>query len=486
MTDVVVTGRSLPALQAALDLAEVGLQVTVLSGIDGLGSDPGAALSRRHRELPGAALRDPEGELAAFLRRVAAPIDGAHGGGESDSSPRECSPGTPLLHDERQGWLPQSAPNLLGIPAVVLSAETTARLGGGASFRAYLDRVKPLLTVGKTRYLSELVRARIGGAALEKLVQPQVFERFGVDAAELEVAVAAPGLNETLTRAGALTAAVLAYADRNVARETRVLPAGGWDRMQRELLRKLELYGVTLIEDAAERLAFGEESISVELLGGEHLETRAIVCDQGEDPTVRTPFCELAPTLVATNARVYASIEIEPPEWLAAGSSSPDVAPIGVDASSDVSTSPSPTALTSTVAIGRFGAWGLRVERGGDGGLFAVLSSRALPLAEAEQLRERVSGAESPDLAEALRAAAVSPAPGAAWQFALAASPWAAIERREVAEAALLEWEREHPSLVAVGSSLHGDDLAAALRQAHASTVHLRRRLLGLESEGGE
>ena len=64
MIDAVVTGRSLPALQTALDLAEVGLKVVVLGGGTAEASKPWAE-------------RDPDGVIRAFAKRIASAVDQA-------------------------------------------------------------------------------------------------------------------------------------------------------------------------------------------------------------------------------------------------------------------------------------------------------------------------------------------------------------------------------------------------------------------------
>ena len=64
MIDAIVTGQSLPALQSALDLAEVGLKVAVLSPEKSDSFEPSAE-------------RDPEGSIAEFITRIAETIEQA-------------------------------------------------------------------------------------------------------------------------------------------------------------------------------------------------------------------------------------------------------------------------------------------------------------------------------------------------------------------------------------------------------------------------
>ena len=163
MIDAVVTGRSLPALQTALNLAEVGLKVVVLGGGTAEASKPWAE-------------RDPDGVIRAFAKRIASAVDQAPAEEAVAARLVELPVSSPMLLQGAQ-WLPQAEPNVLGVPAVPLAAKTSAALGSGGAFRAYLDRVTPLLTVGKTRMLGALVQKRMGAKVRERLVDPQVFER---------------------------------------------------------------------------------------------------------------------------------------------------------------------------------------------------------------------------------------------------------------------------------------------------------------------
>ena len=116
----------------ALDLAEMGLQVVVL--------DDAAT------EAPSQwAERDPDGIIRAFAKRIGTAIDHAAAGAEAAQLVE--LPASPPLLLQKTAWLPQPEPNVLGIPAVPLASESTAALGSGGAFRAYLDRLTPLLTV---------------------------------------------------------------------------------------------------------------------------------------------------------------------------------------------------------------------------------------------------------------------------------------------------------------------------------------------------
>lgn len=106
--------------------------------------------------------------------------------------------------------VPVPSESILGIPSSPLSEEVVMAVGQRAASRAYLDRLKPVLTIGKTHRLGDLVDARMGKAVRMIVVEPLVREHFGVPSSDLDVAIAIPGLNEAITRTGSLSTAVLA------------------------------------------------------------------------------------------------------------------------------------------------------------------------------------------------------------------------------------------------------------------------------------
>lgn len=452
MIDVVVTGRSLPALQSALDLAEVGLSVMVL--------DDGSSSALRPW-----AERDPDGIIAEFAKRIAAPLDQDDSHDADAARLVEIPAQAPLLL-QSEAWLPQSSPNVLGIPAVPLATETSAVLGAGGAFRAYLDRLTPLLTVGKTRMLGELVKKRMGAKTRDLLVDPQVFERFGVDASEVEVAVASPGLNEALSRAGSLSTAVLAYADRNVARETRVAPVFGAEAFVNTLLRRLELYGVRLRSERAIAVAQEDESWVVQLDGGDTLQARALIADLGASPVASHEFTPLVETVLPSEARVYAEIDMERPEWLAPGGRA-------IARVADWAVLLDASAEHDSADEGRPGS--------SEAGFVCRLVSKVAPVRD--QLEGVVRLQKSEDSSSRHKGTGV----GIEWlqgstliEVSPIAAPYRTLTQRHKAAEAIAALEVEHPKLLAVGRAIHGDDQAEALSNARAATVRLRRRLLGL------
>lgn len=495
MIDVIVTGRSFPALQTALDLAEVGLKVMVLDGAD--------------QSLPCSwAEHDPEGVIAQFMQRIAEPIDGNASESAAAAEPQTLPATTPMLLSGIE-WLPQPSPNVLGVPAVPFAGEATAILGSGGAFRAYLDRLTPLLTVGKTRMFGELVRKRMGSKVRDRLVDPQVFERYGVAASEVEVAIAAPGLNETLSRTGSLSTAVLAYADRNVARETRVTTSLGADAFRAELVQRLTAYGVELRSTSAVSVVPEADGWEVRTDDSERLWARALVADFGDSAVTADALVQIVRAVAPGDSRVYASMSMDRPDWLPEGSRAiarvnewaitiDGVFTQATTAGSEPAASSAPAADSrSGAASERTDADRVTVELRYQAGLTESQAHELDELTRAEKAGSPSARAGNAGFADAqgrLLAGStdgirhVGTGVGISWlagvdcdEIVLRAAPYRTVAAKHEASEKLAALETETPNLLVVGRAVHGDDQAAALSAAHSSAVHLRRRLLGLE-----
>lgn len=450
--DALVTGRSLPALLAALNLAEVGLRVVVVGG---------------DVELPDAGERDPEGVISKFLQRIADPIQ--EGSEDPRARPLRVEAKDPWLLTRAGNWSPQATHSVLGIPAVPLAREVIDILGSSGALRAYLDRVLPLLTIGKTRSFGVLVRKRLGRAALGGLVEPLVRERFGVSPENVDAPLAAPGLNEALSRAGSLSAAALAYSERNDQQESLVSPAAGWQLFFEALRARLNNYGVEFIDEPVVAVVEHEgapdgENERADEQGGdrgwvvtiagreEPVLARSLVLDL---PRCLDNWSDIAPrdTLGAIDSRIYAEI--------------------------DISSEGLPAELMSSgcAAVRSLGEWSLRIEASGTAASARVTISGpraqgAGALGDPTQLNAL--------LAEAgLRAEAES-----AWKIERRTTPSATIDERDRRTGALSVLDAEFPTRLTVGRSVHGDDLAVSLDTAHWGAVALRRSLLGLTEDG--
>lgn len=433
MIDALVIGRSLPGLLAALELAEVGLRVAVAGG---------------PLELPEGPERDAEGSVSALLTRIATPIDPDAPGAVAHPAalPREVVPPTPRLLDRAGRWAPQPTPSVLGIPAVPLAAEVLRLLGTGGALRAFVDRFTPLLTIGKTRSFGQLVRRRLGDRACEVLVEPLVRERYGVAADEVDVAVAAPGLSETLSRAGSLTAAALAYSERNAAREAGVEPAEGWKALASALTARLSLYGVEMLGPAALDAEWDGERWHVAIDGDSSpTEARALVLDPHGARTSELRALLRERGLAPSRLRIYAEIDIHRPDDLG-----------------------------EAVGVRQVGDWALRIVPSATGGK-AFLSGPSCASSDTPPVEP-----DRRELEALAQAAGIRPVADAGWRLRVGAAPPPTLDERHRAADALSVAVVEEPELLPVGSALHGAELSAALLAARDGATALRRRLLGL------
>lgn len=193
-THVVVVGGGLAGLVAALQCAKVGFHVTVLEARDVIGGGVARA------ELDGLVLDVGADSFSPGLEPL---ID--------ELGLRErvehALPGSRWVAGARAaGPLPGDA--ILGIPANPWAPEVRRLIGWSGAWRAYLDRLRPPLTIGHERRLGALVRTRMGARVVDRLVAPVSIGVFGVEPDRVDVDVAAPGLNRALTRVGSLAGAV--------------------------------------------------------------------------------------------------------------------------------------------------------------------------------------------------------------------------------------------------------------------------------------
>lgn len=196
MTTVVI-GGGVAGLTAARRLAAAGREVVLLEAAEVLGGRVG-----RH-EVAGIAL-DSGAESFAVRGGVVARLLGEVGLGGEVVDP--IPGGAWIALKDRTVPLPAAA--LLGIPSSPLADDVRRVLGVRGSTRAYLDRVVPVLHLGRYRRLGPLVRARMGAAVVERLVAPVVESVYGVDPEEIEIDAVLPALNAAITATGALSAAV--------------------------------------------------------------------------------------------------------------------------------------------------------------------------------------------------------------------------------------------------------------------------------------
>lgn len=443
MIDAAVTGRGLPALVAAAELAELGLRVEVFGG-------PADSPTEPQRDIAGA--------LGALMRRLAGPIPGTARGGSPAAAPRFFPPATTLLQTPRGAWAPLPSPSVAGIPAVPLAAESLALLGGRGALRAARDRIAPVLTVGKTREIGVLVRRRLGTPALERMVAPILRDRFGVDPDRIEAAIAVPGLNEALTRAGSLSGAALALSERDRDRETRVRPRDGWVALSEALEHRLRAYDVRFSGTTITELRRDGEGWVLRAEDGTTVAARSVIVDAGDRVHADARGHSL-PGPRAGHLRLHRRRALITP------------GPQLLEREGDA-------AAITTLVHGRE-RWSLRLEREADEAWRVALTGPRIDAEGLDAAERDTPGVH--ELAEsALRGLGAAVDPTDRWCGQWRAAAAVTVDERTRFERYRLEGEPgDHPRLD-VGEMLYGDDLSAAVAAASGRAVRLRRRLAGI------
>ncbi|MFE7845762.1 protoporphyrinogen/coproporphyrinogen oxidase [Microbacterium sp. NPDC057407] len=197
-TRVVVVGGGIAGLVAAWECAKVGMPVTLIEADDRFGGTIAAAdLAGLRTDLgvtcwsAGSAARALVDELGLAGRVV---------------TPRTDR--TWIAGVGRGGAAPVPPETVVGIPANPWDESVRRFIGWSGAWRAYLDRLRPPLTIGKERNLDRLVRTRMGAPVADRMVAPLSVGRFGIAPAKVDVSAAAPGLSTALTRTGSLGGAV--------------------------------------------------------------------------------------------------------------------------------------------------------------------------------------------------------------------------------------------------------------------------------------
>lgn len=245
-TRVVVIGGGIAGLVAALECAKVGMPVTVVEASARLGGTIARA------ELDG--LRVDLGATCWSARggTVRALVDEL-GLGERVVAPRTDA--TWIAGLPRGAAAPAPVDSVLGIPANAWDEGVRRIIGWGGAWRAYLDRLRPPLTIGTQHNLGRLVRSRMGATVHDRLVAPLTVGGYGVAPDEVDVVAAAPGLTAALTRTGSLGGAVAdVLVDRDPGPSVESLD-GGMPRLVDALTARLELLGV--------RIALGERVVGL-------------------------------------------------------------------------------------------------------------------------------------------------------------------------------------------------------------------------------
>lgn len=201
---VVVVGGGIGGLVAARECAKVGMRVTLLEAEDDLGG------AIRRVELDGVTVDAGAESYATRGGRVRALVD------ELGLSDRIVAPrpgGAWLAGIPGVGAAPLPVGGILGIPANPFQDDVRRIIGWSGVWRAYLDRVRPPLTIGHQLSLGKLVASRMGAKVRDRLVAPVTTGVYSASPDDVDIDIAAPGLNAALTRVGSLSGAVQTLRD---------------------------------------------------------------------------------------------------------------------------------------------------------------------------------------------------------------------------------------------------------------------------------
>jgi len=204
-THVVVVGGGIGGLVAALACAKVGIRVTVLEASDRLG---GGVCT-----VDVAGLRVDIGAEGYATRGGA--VRGLVDELDLTDAVVPTAPRAEWISGLPGGAAPVPEATVRGIPENPWEASVRRLIGRRGTWRAYLDRLRPPLTIGQERSLGRLVRTRMGELVLDRVVAPLSLGGFSIHPDDVDVELVAPGLNAALTRTGSLAGAVMQLrADR--------------------------------------------------------------------------------------------------------------------------------------------------------------------------------------------------------------------------------------------------------------------------------
>ncbi len=211
-THVIVVGGGIGGLISARECVKVGMQVTVLEASDALGG------AIRRAEVGGVRVDSGAESFATRGGHVRALLEEL---GLADRIVTPAAGGAWLAGIPGTGAAPLPVGGILGIPANPFQDDVRRIIGWSGAWRAYLDRIRPPLTIGHQHSLGRLVSSRMGAKVRDRLVAPVTTGVYSASPEEVDVDVAAPGLNAALTRTGSLSGAVQALRDEGAARASK-------------------------------------------------------------------------------------------------------------------------------------------------------------------------------------------------------------------------------------------------------------------------
>jgi oxygen-dependent protoporphyrinogen oxidase len=307
---VAVVGGGVAGLVAALECAKVGLRVVVLEREDRLGG------VIRRADVGGVAV-----DLAAdgFSTRggvVAAVLDEV---GLADDVIRPDAGGRWISGPG--GLAPVPSETVFGIPANAWADDVRRHIGWAGAWRAYLDRLRPPLTIGQEQSLGRLAATRMGDRVRDRLVAPLSVGGYAVDPDDILVDAAAPGLNAALTRTGSLAGAVAAVrGERRSDGEGLAGLRGGMSRIVDELAARLGDLGVEIrtgvAVSAIHRSGTGwavvtaADAVSTDAVPADAVIADAVIVATDED-TARALFAGPAPGFAEVRGEFAPTVPLE-------------------------------------------------------------------------------------------------------------------------------------------------------------------------------
>ncbi|GAA3937648.1 protoporphyrinogen/coproporphyrinogen oxidase [Microbacterium soli] len=257
---VVVIGGGIGGLVAARECAKLGIPVTLLEAE----TRPGGCI--RPALLDSIVVDAGAESFATRGGHVRALVDEL-GLADALVTPEGGGAWLSGIPDTPDAPLPRGG--VLGIPANPFQEDVRAIIGWRGVWRAYLDRLRPPLTIGHETSLGRLVSTRMGARVRDRLVAPVTAGVYSALPEDVDVDAAAPGLNAALTRVGSLSGAVLALQGERAGAAPGAAVMGldgGMGRLVDALLAELRTYGVTVRTGArAVRLDRDGERWSVEI-----------------------------------------------------------------------------------------------------------------------------------------------------------------------------------------------------------------------------
>ena len=459
---VVVVGAGIAGLVAALECAKFGLRITLIEASDRLGGTL-APIDVAGLRLDAAA--EGWSTRGGSVRALAVDL-----GLESAIVPAADT--ATWISGLRSGAAPLPSATIAGIPQNPWDESVRSIIGWNGAWRAFVDRIRPPLTIGKERSLGRLVRTRMGDAVLDRLVAPVSLGIYGTHPDDVDVEAVAPGLSTALTRTGSLSGAVTdLLVDRSPGPALETIDGGMLRLVQAAESRLVELGADIRVEApvaSLERLDDGRWAVG---LGG--ADTPAV--DPADHVIVATTEREarrlLAPVVPSLEAAVDSRETVEV-ATLVVRSSALDSAPRGGAVYPVPGTS---RAVGVTHSTARW-PWLAAVAGPGVHVLRVVFGAAGAPAATAG-LDDAAATALASEEASALLGVAFEGVVGSVRVRLEPAPPASELGRAEAVDA-VRDAIREVSGLSAVGGWLAGAGLAHVVPDAVEAADEARRQTL--------